>query len=70
MLFHLVRVVPSFPIAHDWLQGGDEEGSRAASIHNFASALLGENWGTTKGQLCQTVEKRKEGKEAGGSFGK
>ena len=62
MLFHLVRVAPSFPIAHDWLQGG-MRGSGAASIHNFASALLGENWGTTKGQLCQTVEKRKEEKE-------
>ena len=34
MLFHLVRAVPSFPIAHDWLQGGMKKGAelRASTI--------------------------------------
>ena len=72
MLFHLVRVAPSFPIAHDWLQGGMKKGAelRASTIFPPPPSL-GKIGAQQKANYAKQWKKERKGRrQAGGSFGK
>ena len=71
MLFHLVRVVPSFPIAHDWLQGGMKKGAELRASTILPPPSLGKIGAQQKANYAKQWKKERKGRrQAGGSFGK
>ena len=69
MLFHLIRVVPSFPIAHDWLQGGMRGAElRASTI--LPPPSLGKIGAQQKANYAKQWKKERKGRrQAAGALG-
>ena len=68
ILFHLISVLlPPLRLPLLASRRAGMKGKELQSAPTFfpRPPFLGENWDTTKGQLCQTVEKRKEGRKEG-----